>query len=107
MRSDSADRRMNPAATRWTATDNRRRYDPVMTEAALRIRATLMELTEADRAWLAAELAASLDGPPDTDAAEAWSAEIQRRATEVREGKVELLEWSDVKARLEARLKRP
>ena len=78
-----------------------------MTEAAVRLRETLLTLPEEDRAWLAAELAASLDGPPDADAAEAWDGELLRRIAEVREGKAKLVNWSEVSERLEDRLKNP
>ena len=78
-----------------------------MTEAAVRLRETLLTLPEEDRAWLAAELAASLDGPPDLDADEAWDGEVQRRIAELRTGKAKLLSWADVSERLEDRLKKP
>lgn len=78
-----------------------------MTEAAVRLRETLLTLPEEDRAWLAAELAASLDGPPDVDADEAWDGEVQRRIAELRTGKAKLLSWADVSERLEDRLKKP
>lgn len=78
-----------------------------MTEAAVRLRETLLTLPEEDRAWLAAELAASLDGPPDADVAQAWDGEVQRRIAELRTGKAKLLIWADVSERLEGRLKKP
>ena len=76
-------------------------------EVAVRLRETLLTLPEEDHAWLAAELAASLDGPPDADAAEAWDGEVQRRIAELRTGKAKLLSWADVSERLEGRLKKP
>ena len=78
-----------------------------MTEAAARLRESLMTLPEEDRAWLAAELAASLDGPPDAGVAEAWDEEVQRRIAQVRAGKAKLLSWAEVSERLEGRLKKP
>jgi putative addiction module component (TIGR02574 family) len=78
-----------------------------MTDAAVRLRETLLTLPEEDRAWLAAELAASLDGPPDADVAEAWDAEVQRRIAEVRAGKAKLVSWAEVSEQLKAALKKP
>jgi len=78
-----------------------------MTEAAVSLRATLLTLPEEDRAWLAAELAASLDGPADADAADAWDVEAQRRIAEVKSCKAKLVSWAEVGERLEGRLKKP
>lgn len=39
-----------------------------------------LNLSERERADLAAELMASLDGPPDADAEQAWAEEITNRA---------------------------
>jgi len=78
-----------------------------MTDAAVRLRETLLTLPEEDRAWLAAELAASLDGPPDADVAEAWDAEVQRRIAEVKAGKAKLVRWAEVSEQLKAALKKP
>jgi putative addiction module component (TIGR02574 family) len=78
-----------------------------MTEAALRLRETLMGLPEADRAWLAAELAASLDGRPEAAADEAWDTEIERRAAEVKAGTASLIGWDAVSLRLDQRLSKP
>ena len=78
-----------------------------MTDAAVRLRETLLTLPEEDRAWLAAELAASLDGPPDADVAEAWDDEVLRRMAEVRAGKAKLVSWAEVSEQLKAALKKP
>jgi Putative addiction module component len=45
-----------------------------------------LQLELADRAEVAAELLASLDGEPDADAEAAWAAEIERRAGRARSG---------------------
>jgi putative addiction module component (TIGR02574 family) len=45
-----------------------------------------MSLSLDERAELAAELLASLDGEPDPDAEKAWAAEITRRAERARAG---------------------
>ncbi|HYV40883.1 MAG TPA: addiction module protein [Thermoanaerobaculia bacterium] len=60
---------------------------------------TALKLPSRDRARLAGELIASLDGPPDEGAEEAWAAEIERRAAEVDSGKVKLLDWETVRDR--------
>jgi putative addiction module component (TIGR02574 family) len=59
-----------------------------------------------DRAEMASRLIESLgDGPEDADAAAAWADEIERRVREVDEGRVQLIPWEEVRARLRARLK--
>ena len=50
-----------------------------------------------ERAELAAELLASLDGAPDDDAEAAWAAEIQRRAERARSGADRGRPWSEVR----------
>ncbi len=60
-----------------------------------------LTLNDQERAWLAERLLESL-GPDgemlDADLLddEAFAAEIERRCAEVREGKVELIPWSEV-----------
>jgi putative addiction module component (TIGR02574 family) len=54
-----------------------------------------MRLPAAARAALAASLIESLDEEVDQDVEAAWQAEISRRLREVREGKVNLLPWSE------------
>lgn len=51
-------------------------------------------------AALAAELLASLDGPPDADAHEAWDAEIGRRISAIESGHMQLESWDEVKQRV-------
>lgn len=53
------------------------------------------------RAELAAELLASLDGPPDADGEAAWDAEIDRRVAAIEAGTIALEPWADVKRRIE------
>lgn len=53
-----------------------------MTERARRLLHDAMELTLPERAELAADLLASLDGEPDEDVETAWAAEVERRARE-------------------------
>jgi putative addiction module component (TIGR02574 family) len=70
------------------------------------LRDAVLQLPEEDRAWLAAEILASLDGPPDTGVEVAWSEEIERRVHEIESGAVELLDWQVVKARLAEKLRK-
>jgi putative addiction module component (TIGR02574 family) len=62
-------------------------------ESALRL-----ELPE--RAELAAELLASLDGAPDEDVEAAWAAEVQRRASRARSGEDPGKPWSEVRTQV-------
>ena len=47
---------------------------------AQKLLVSALELSLDDRAELAAELLASLDGAPDDDAEAAWACQIERRA---------------------------
>ena len=67
------------------------------------ILASALALPRSERARLAHELIASLDEAEDADAAEAWLAEINRRAREVEDGTAVLEEWGAVRERLAAR----
>ena len=62
-----------------------------------------LALSPTDRAKLVNSLLESLD-PPDAGVNEAWDVEIQRRAEELRSGKVNSIPWSEVRAELEAKL---
>jgi len=59
-----------------------------------------------ERARIAHELLLSLDAGADADAAEAWVAELEQRAVEVRSGSVATEDWETVKARLTQRWRR-
>lgn len=59
-----------------------------------------------ERAKIAHELLLSLDDGSDPDAAEAWVAELERRAGEVRAGAVATETWAAVKAELTERWRR-
>lgn len=58
-----------------------------------------------DRLALATELLESVEGPEDPEWAEAWAAELDRRVQELDEGRVQGVPWSEVKAKIEARLR--
>ncbi len=68
------------------------------------LRDAALALSEAERAKLARDLIASLDGPADGDVAEAWDIELCRRINEVEAGKAQLLDVEDVLARIRARI---
>jgi putative addiction module component (TIGR02574 family) len=65
-----------------------------------------MALPESERAKLASDLVASLDGPYDNEVAKAWDIEICRRINEIEAGSAELLNVDEVLARVRARLDR-
>lgn len=52
-----------------------------------------------DRAQIVAALIDSFDGPSDSDAEEAWAAEIARRVADIRSGEVAGRTWDEVKTR--------
>ncbi len=72
-----------------------------MTKVAQAVLADALRLDLDARAEVAAELLASLDGPPDPDAEAAWAVEIERRVAAIEAGTVELEPWEDVKRRIE------
>ena len=55
-----------------------------MTKATKAVLADALKLDADARAHLAVELLASLDGPSDPDAGEAWEAEIAQRVADLR-----------------------
>jgi putative addiction module component (TIGR02574 family) len=65
-----------------------------------------LRLPMAERAKLASELLASMDGEPDADADEAWAAEIERRATRALRGESKGRDAATVFAEVEAKLHR-
>lgn len=65
------------------------------------------ELSDADRAELAALLLESLEGEPDEGVEAAWAEEIERRVREIENGEVETIPWEEVRAKLFARLNDP
>jgi putative addiction module component (TIGR02574 family) len=69
------------------------------------ITSAAMTLSERERAKLAHDLVASLDGPADISAAEAWDTEICRRIKDIESGKAELLDADEAIARARARIR--
>jgi putative addiction module component (TIGR02574 family) len=72
-----------------------------MSKPITSVLADALRLDDAARAELAAELLASLDGPADPDAAQAWDAEIDRRIEAIEAGEIALEPWDDVRRRIE------
>ena len=57
-------------------------------------------LTAEDRAELAGKLLESIEEPADEGIEEAWAAEIERRMTDYRAGRMKTIPWSQVRAHL-------
>ena len=72
-----------------------------MTKPAERVLSEALSLDTRERAEIAAELIASLDGEPDEDVEAAWAAEVERRVGEVEAGRATLVPWEDVERRIE------
>ena len=72
-----------------------------------KVRVDALNLPETERAELAHDLVASLDGPADADAESAWDAEILRRLAEIDSGAAELVDREELRRRMRARMSRP
>ncbi|MGH8554036.1 MAG: addiction module protein [Gammaproteobacteria bacterium] len=76
-----------------------------MSSGALeKLRSEALNLSEAERAELAHELVVSLDGAIDSDADEAWDAEIVRRLAEIDSGTAVLVDREEFRRRMRARI---
>jgi putative addiction module component (TIGR02574 family) len=64
-----------------------------------------LTLTSPERAELAVELAASIDGGGDADAQSAWAAEIERRARRALAGESRGEDWESVRTRIEKNIR--
>lgn len=71
-----------------------------MTRAARDLLEEALKLDVSERADLAAELFASLDGEPEEQVEAAWAAEIQRRIDRIEAGTEKLLPWEDVQRQI-------
>lgn len=69
------------------------------------ITSAAMTLSERERAKLAHDLVASLDGPADISVAEAWDSEICRRINDIESGKTGLMDAEEAIARARARIR--
>jgi putative addiction module component (TIGR02574 family) len=72
-----------------------------------RVRSEALDLSESERAELAQNLVASLDGPPESDVEKAWDAEILRRLTEIDSGTAKLIDRQEFSRRMRDRMSRP
>ena len=68
-----------------------------MSKTAQKVLDEALRLELSDRAELAAELLASLDGEPDDDVEAAWAAEIERRAARARSGEDAGRSWAEAR----------
>jgi putative addiction module component (TIGR02574 family) len=75
-----------------------------MTSSARSVLRDALALPEDERADLAAELIASLDGPPDAGWEQAWSAEIDRRLDAATRAGNPGVEWADARREILAKL---
>lgn len=73
-----------------------------MTTSARKLLEEALALPVSDRAELAADLLASLDGVADADVEAAWDAEIARRARDAVANPDDDLSWESVRAELHA-----
>jgi putative addiction module component (TIGR02574 family) len=78
-----------------------------MTGKAHDLLSQALALPEVDRLDLATELIASVDGPADANWDAAWLAELDRRAQAAKERGLPAREWTEVRARILAKLARP
>jgi putative addiction module component (TIGR02574 family) len=70
------------------------------------VRSDALELPEQERAALAHDLIASLDGAAELDATSAWESELVRRADAVASGHADVLDRSEFSRRMRERLSR-
>lgn len=77
------------------------RYTLLVTAEAERLLDAAMQLTDAERAELAAILADSVgDGASPTEVDTAWIAEAKRRLEDIRSGNATSVPWEDVSRKL-------
>jgi len=75
-----------------------------MTKQSQTVLGEALRLPVADRAEVAVELLASLDGDADRDAEAAWAEEVERRARRARDGVSTGVDWQIVRERVQTRL---
>ena len=75
-----------------------------MTAPNSRLLSDALLLPEKERAELASQIIASLDGPPDPNAEGLWAAEIERRIREFEKDPSRAEDWNVVKARIQQKL---
>ncbi|MFN2238355.1 MAG: addiction module protein [Thermoanaerobaculia bacterium] len=72
-----------------------------MTNTAQRLLDEALDLTDSERAELAARLIESLDAAGEDDVDTAWAAEIERRCAAFDSGEAVASDWSEVRQRIE------
>jgi putative addiction module component (TIGR02574 family) len=73
-----------------------------MSERVRKLLDDAMDLPVSERAELAADLLASLDGEQEADVGAAWASEIERRAREALANPDDDVAWETVRAELHA-----
>ena len=71
-----------------------------------KVRSEALNLSESERAELAHNLVASLDGPSESNAEKAWDSEILRRLAEIDSGTANLIDREELGRRMRARMSR-
>lgn len=69
------------------------------------LRSKVLALSESERAELAHELVASLDGEAEAGAGEAWEAEIMRRLDTIEQGTAQFISREEFTRRMRQHLK--
>lgn len=72
-----------------------------------KVRSEALNLSESERAELAHNLVASLDGPSEPDVEQAWNTEILRRLAEIDSDSATLIDREEFGRRMRARMIRP
>lgn len=72
----------------------------LMTGKAEEILEQAMQLSESERAEVAAKLIKSVDQEADTEAERLWDEEIARRVAAVESGQAKVLSWEEVRGRM-------
>ncbi len=65
-----------------------------------KVRSEVLNLPESERAELAYNLLASLDGPAHEDVEKAWDAEVLRRLAEIDAGTAKLIDRKELRRRI-------
>jgi hypothetical protein len=72
-----------------------------VTKPAKKVLSEALTLDTRERAEIAAQLIASLDGEPDEDVEAAWAADVDGLIREVEAGRATLVPWGGVERRVE------
>jgi len=80
-----------------------REYNFDMTANAQELLHTALQLSDNDRADLAASLIESLDHSFDADARDAWAEEIHRRVSDLDAGTVRAIPWEEARSAIAGR----